>query len=127
MSVIVIPSSPPAPQSMEFAQVDACSMVRSPFTGQAQVFHWGGVSGGTWLEVSVSLPPLTVAQAQQWVAFFRALRGQANTFQFSAAFVAAYPWLLDSSWFWRLKSNTRKWSLTNQRVFGVQFEAIQVI
>jgi hypothetical protein len=33
-----------------------------------------------WLEVSISMPPLTQKQAQQWIAFLMSLRGQLNVF-----------------------------------------------
>jgi hypothetical protein len=127
-TVIPIPAYPPAPESMEFTQVDPVAMVRSPFTGQQQIFDWGA----SWMEASVTMPPLQTADAINWVTFLRNLKGQANCFQFAAAFVAAYPWLLDpqvtgTGLYWCLKAPARKWSLTHQRVFGMQFEILQVL
>lgn len=127
-NVITIPAYPPAPESIELTQVDPTSMIRSPFTGQQQIFSWGS----TWMEGSVTMPQMKPADAQNWVAFLRLLQGQANVFQFSAAFVAAYPWMLEvgsplASAYWRLKSPSRKWSLTHQRVFGFQFDIIQAL
>ena len=49
----------------------------SPFTGQQQIQDWQA----SFLEASVSMPPLTQAQAQNWIAFLMALRGQAKVFQ----------------------------------------------
>lgn len=128
MSLITIPSSPPAPASLDVVLVNPASMVRSPFTGQQSVFSWGT----SWLECQAYMPALTNAQAQLWFAFFAALKGPANTFQFTAAFVAAYPWLLQSgspltTIVWRLKSSSQPMSLLRERVFGVSFEAIQAL
>jgi hypothetical protein len=126
MSVITMPTSPAAPDTIEITLVDPTAMTQSPFTGQQTAFSWGA----GWLECSVSMPALTVAQAQEWFTFLRALNGQANTFTFTSPFISAYSWMLQSggsSIYWRLKSNSRKISLSHQRVFGLQFDAIQVL
>ena len=126
MSLIAIPSAPAAPETLEIVLVDSTSLVRSPFTGKTQVFNWGG----SWLEGSFSLPQLINSEAQLWFYFLQQLKGQENTFQFTSAFVAAYPWLLQggspiTTISWRLKSNTRKMSLTHQRTFGLQVDIIE--
>src|SRR5216684_2650377 len=53
--------------------------------------------------------------------FLRALNGMANVFQFGSAFATQYASSIGSR-YWRLKTNTRKWSSSEMRVFGVQFE-----
>jgi hypothetical protein len=113
---------------MEFTQVDPVAMTVSPFTGQQQIVNWNS----TWMEASVTMPPMVTSDAQNWVAFLRNLKGTAGCFQFSAAFVAAYPWLLNPNLisggiYWALKAPARKWSLTHQRVFGFQFDILQVL
>ena len=128
MSIILIPAYPPAPEAIEFTLVSASGMVRSPFSGSQQVLDWGS----EWLEANVQLPPMLLADANNWLAFLQALHGPVNTFQFSSAFVAAYPLFLKggsplASLYWRLKSNSAKYSLNHQRVFGFQFEILQVL
>lgn len=54
-------------------------MTESEFTGTQLVYaHQGG-----WLEVEVSLPPMTYTEAQDWIGFLAALRGQFGTFWLS--------------------------------------------
>jgi hypothetical protein len=76
-NIIPMPATPAAPASVEFTAEDTVAVRISPFTGQQQVQDWGA----SFLEASVSLPALTHPQAQQWIAFLLALRGQANVFQ----------------------------------------------
>ena len=130
MSLITIPAYPPAPADIEFTLVSAAGMTRSPFTGKQQTFDWGGGGGSQWLEARVTLPPLADADAQNWYAFLKQLRGPSNTFQFSAAFVAAYVWILQSGspLTWRLKTGSTALSLNgSNRFFGLTFEVVQVI
>jgi hypothetical protein len=76
-NIIPTPGTPSAPASMEFTAEDIVAVSVSPFTGQQQVQDWQA----SFLEASVSMPPLTHVQAQQWIAFLLSLRGQANVFQ----------------------------------------------
>ena len=77
MSIIVMPGAPAAPSTIEYTAQDIVAVSISPFTGQQQVQDWQA----SFMEASVSLPALTNAQAQAWIAFLMALRGQANVFQ----------------------------------------------
>jgi hypothetical protein len=121
-NVVTIPTSPPAPASIEFTQIDNVAISVSPFTGQQQTQDWQA----TYMEASVSLPPLTYAQAQAWVTFLRNLKGVAGVFQFGSAFTAAYSADLGTR-YWRLKSNARKWSVTNARLYGIQFDVREAL
>lgn len=116
-TIIAIPSYPPAPASVEFSQVDAVAASVSPFTFQQQVQQWSG----SYRKASVSMPAMSDATAQAWVAFLVALDGVANVFQFGAAFAAAYPLSIGSR-YWCLVSNERKWSINSNRAYGMQFE-----
>lgn len=119
-NVIVMPGTPPAPASFEMAWVDIAGANTSPFNGQQQVQYWSG----PWQEGSVSMPPMIYAIGQEWIAFLQNLQGINNVFQFSAAFQAAYPneFNISGAKYYRLKSNVRKWSVSNQRVYGISFE-----
>lgn len=117
-----MPTDPPSPQSMEFSVVDIVAVSRSAFTGQQQIQDWQA----TYMEASVSLPPLTIAQADAWITFLRDLKGMANVFQFQTAFSSAYSSSIGSR-YWRLKSNQRKWSITEARVYGIQFEIMEAL
>lgn len=126
MSIITIPASPAAPESIEFTLRHPSAATQSPFTGATQVMDWGN----SWMEATVSMPPLTPAQATNWIAFLNNLHGQANKFQFTAAFVAEYAWVTPgslplSTLYWKLKSASNKYSLTHQRVVGMSFEIVQ--
>ncbi len=120
--VITIPSSPSAPASIEFSQIDIVAISTSGFTGQQQVQDWQA----SYMEANVSLPALTDEQAQDWIQFLRDLKGVANVFQFTAEFATAYPASIGTR-YWRLKSNQRKWSVSEARLYGVQFEIREAI
>ena len=76
-TIIVAPSTPPSPASMEFTLQDIVASVDNPFTAQQQFQDWQA----SYLEASVSMPPLTAAQAPAWIAFLMSLRGTLNVFQ----------------------------------------------
>lgn len=76
-SIVSLPSSPAAPATIDYTANDVVAVSVSPFTGQQQIQNWQS----SWLEASVSMPPLTHSQAQAWIAFLMALQGQANVFQ----------------------------------------------
>jgi hypothetical protein len=193
--IVPLPTAPAAPASIEFTATDTVAVSTNPFTGQQQVQDWQA----SWLEASVTYPPLTQLQAQSWIAFLMSLRGQAKVFQMGDPLTGAprgnaagnplvngsgqtgyslatngwtpdtpgillmgdliqigyrlYRNLTDADadggglatlniWpqirespsdgdaiittsakgLWRLKSNSRKWSLTEMRVYGLQFE-----
>ena len=121
-NIVAIPTSPLAPAHIEIAQVDATAMNRSPFTGQQQILDWNA----TWMEATVTMPTLTYSQGQAWIAFLRALKGQACVFQFTAAFIAAFPEVGGTGIYWCLKSPSRKWSLSPGKLYGMSFEILQV-
>jgi len=117
-NIITIPAYPPAPQSIEVTAIDVVGQNVSPFTGQQQVYDWNA----SWLEASVTMPPMTDATAQAWVQFLKDLKGVANVFQFTAGFQAAFPLSIPNGWYWSLKSNERKWSITKAAIYGMQFD-----
>lgn len=121
-TIVTIPDTPASPASVEFTQVDAVAMNVSPFSGQQQVQNWNA----TWMEAIVTMPAMTYAQGQNWVAFLRALEGTANVFQFSAAFATAFP-LEVSGVYWRLKTSKRKWSISLGKFYGLQFEIVEAL
>jgi hypothetical protein len=115
-NVIAIPSYPPAPASVQFVANDAVGISISPFTGNQQTYYWNPLP----MEVEVSMPAMPYAVAQSWVTFMRNLQGQLNVFQFTVAFMAAYPGDLGTR-YWRLKSNARQWSIDEMRMYGLHF------
>ena len=76
-SIVQTPASP-VPKSVQFKAQEIVAVSASPFTGQTQIQDWQA----GWLEASVTLPPMTLPQAQAWVAWLLQLRGQANVFLF---------------------------------------------
>jgi hypothetical protein len=202
-NLITLPNDPAAPAAVDFTAYDIVAASLNPFTGQQQFYDWGGAV----LEASISMPPLTHVQAQNWIAFLLSLKGTANVFQFGDPLAQApqagvvggtpvvngagqtgrtlntkgwpapafgpYPYVLrPGDWLqigyrlyrnltskiisdpggvglvtldiwpplreppadgdaiivtntlglWRLKSNQRKWSITESRFYGLQFE-----
>jgi hypothetical protein len=76
-TIVVPPASPAAPATLEFILQDIVASVDNPFTGQSQFQDWQA----SYLEASVSMPPLTAKQAPAWIAFLMSLRGSLNVFQ----------------------------------------------
>lgn len=62
---------------MDFTLQDLVASVDNPFTGQQQLQDWQA----SYIEASVSMPPLTGKQAPAWIAFLMSLRGTLNVFQ----------------------------------------------
>ena len=190
----------PAPQSIEYTAVDTVGVSVSPFTGQTQLQNWCA----SWMELSISMPPMPNRVVQQWLAFLLALQGTDNVFQLGDPLMAtplgsgagtpvvngngqtgyslstrgwtanatgvlmpgdylqiglrlyrnltvlnadgtgqatASIWpqirespldgtalvLSNTKWLLRLKQNQRKWSVTQNRVYGIQFEATEAL
>lgn len=62
--------------SCTISQNSTVGLSASPFTGKQQTQEWSG----QWWDAQVSLPPMTRAQAANWIAFLISLRGMAGTF-----------------------------------------------
>lgn len=77
VNLVAAPSSP-GPKSVQFTVSDAVGSVTSPFTGQVQTQQWPGAD---MLRGTVTLPPMTQADADIWISFLMELRGMANAFQ----------------------------------------------
>lgn len=63
-------------RSIELRATNAVAYARSPFTFAGQAFAY---SGQMW-QAEVTLPPMKRPDAEQWVAWLIALRGQFGTF-----------------------------------------------
>lgn len=119
--VVIMPSTP-WPAGAEFAQNALVAANTNPFTGQQQTQDWQA----SYMEGSMSLPPMLQSQATAWVTFLKSCNGIASVFQFPAAFAANYPESLTSDgtnqrW-WRLKANQNKWSIRKASIYGISFE-----
>lgn len=122
-TIIDMPSSP-APKDVEFTAIDVVGAVISPFTGQQQIQDWQS----SWLEAAVTLPPMKETDAQAWVTFLKACKGQACVFQIAnAEFAARIPSGSVPAGYWGLKSNTRKWSITDGIIYGFHFDIREAI
>jgi hypothetical protein len=78
MSLIAMPTDPPAPKSIEWMLVNTIGSVISPFSLQRQIFNWAAST----LRASLSYAPMTNGQALKWIAFLCALQGMSNQFLF---------------------------------------------
>jgi hypothetical protein len=70
----------PGPAEIEVGMNDSAAVVTSPFTRVEQVQRWPGAD---FWDATVTLPPLTRAQAWAWEGFLAELRGKGNIFQLS--------------------------------------------
>lgn len=84
--IVPMPAAP-VPKQIDFSMNDTVGEVTSPFTFASQYQCW---AGGDYWKLNVSLPPMPKASADQWVAWFGALRGKTNVFQIGDG-THAYP------------------------------------
>ena len=77
VSAVVMPPKPGF-RMVEFTQEDTVGMNQNPYTRQVQAQEWvgGDMWGGT-----MTLPQLTQAQADEWLAFLSQCRGIRNPFR----------------------------------------------
>jgi hypothetical protein len=78
---ITYPVSPPAitgigPEDFTMTEVNVVGETESPFTLGQQEQQWPGQQ---W-QLEVNLPPMLLAQAEQWIAFLGSLFGKFGTF-----------------------------------------------
>jgi hypothetical protein len=73
---LALPSSPPGFRTFDMLGRSVVGMARSPFTGSQQLYEFPG----EWWELQASLPPMTRANAERWIAFLLSLRGRSGTF-----------------------------------------------
>jgi hypothetical protein len=78
VSVVALPHDIGSASSFEASFSDTVATVSSPFTGQTQAQQWPGADMWTG---TVTLPPLTQEQADDWISFLMECRGMANAFQ----------------------------------------------
>ena len=125
--VITMPSTPAAPASLEFTQNAITAASTNPFTGQQQLFSW---SSG-YKEASVSLVPMYKETAQPWIEFLENCKGSANVFTFPSGVCTTFPNELTtdgtSPRYYRLKSNTAKWSIKTGDLYSIVFEVREAI
>jgi hypothetical protein len=125
-TVITIPTAPAAPAAIEVELVDSVALGMNPFTFQQQVQDWQA----SRQDLSITLPPLNHADAQAWFTFLKTLKGVKNVFQFGSAVCAAYPNELMggspvAALYFRLKANSRKYTIDQDRYYRIQFEIMQ--
>jgi hypothetical protein len=121
--LLTMPGYPPAPESFSVSLYNIVAQTTSVFTGQQQIYDWQN----SYLVAEISMPAMIYTDAQAWTAWLKSLVGPVNVFQFSAAFMAAYPNDFPGSVYWRLTQNTSKWSVTRERVYGISFNCRQAI
>lgn len=121
-NVVALPTTPPAPASIEFARNDIAGAITNPFTAQQQIYDWQA----GWWEASVSYAEMTKANAQAWVTFLRDLKGMNGVFQFSATLCAQFTQELTTDGttprYFRLKQNQTKWHVRPGIFYAVTFE-----
>lgn len=122
MTTISLPSTQyrirAASAGYEFAQ----SVATCPYTLQSTVQDFGGRRR----RVTVQVPPLTKAQAEEWSEFFEDLRGMTNTFNLDLRTMFPHDGLASSVPF-RLASPSIVWDITVAKHFGFSFEAVEAI
>jgi hypothetical protein len=72
---LTLPTSPTS-RSITIRKRSAVALASSPFTYQLQSYTWGGQ---IWM-ADVSLPPMTRAQAEPWIAVLSSLNGSEGSF-----------------------------------------------
>lgn len=68
----------PGPRSVDWHAQDVVGVVTNPFTGKQQTQNWQA----GWRLATVTMPPMTLAQAGAWIAFLEQAQGQQAVFYF---------------------------------------------
>jgi hypothetical protein len=123
-----MPSVPVAPAGLEFTHNAIVASSTNPFTAQQQVYNWNV----NFKECSASYATMTAIQAQAWLTFLESLKGPTCVFTFPAGVCSQFPNELTTDGsaprYWRLKSNSVKWSVKPGSVYdGITFECREVI
>lgn len=116
-SLITIPTFPPAPARFDYIGGEIAASAVSIFTGAVQINDWGKAP----VAISFSWPPMTQAQFAAWVTFLDSLHGIVNYFAFGSTFTTAYAQFSGKDW--RLKSNNYTYSVDEDRMVRLTFEA----
>jgi hypothetical protein len=80
VNLVALPASPGL-RSVEFMLSDSVGIVPSAFTRQSQAQEWMGADLWSW---TLTLPPLSRLQEDDWACFLMEMRGMANAFQVGA-------------------------------------------
>jgi hypothetical protein len=78
---IAYPLTPPAitgigPQDFTISEENVSAETESPFTLDQQIQQWPGQR----FSIEANLPPMLMAQAEQWISFFGSMFGKLGTF-----------------------------------------------
>jgi hypothetical protein len=119
-NVVTMPSTPPAPMSIEVQRNDIVTTNTNPFTGQQQVYDWNA----NFYEVSLSMPPMTASQWSSWETFFDSCKGQVCVFVVPFYTLNTTVFTTDGTTqrYFRLKTNSTKYSIQTGNIYHVVFE-----
>lgn len=114
---ISMPSAPVA-KSIRWRRKSIVGVAASPFSGQQQIY----AHAGRWWEADVTLPPMTAAQAKDWLAFVVNLNGMEGTFTWTPP---------DTGWTgsgvtkptgpWRMLVNELVFDVAEGMIYGFSF------
>ena len=121
-TIVTMPSTPSV-SSLELTVNNITGANTSPFTGQQQVQDWNA----SYMEASLTLPPLTQSQATDWVNFLVSCRGVTCVFALPATLAALVPAGKVPAGYWRLLKNQSKWSVQVAKIYGIQFDIREAI
>jgi hypothetical protein len=76
-NIVPMPAAP-VPRQIDFGVFDSVGETQSPFTLWSQFQPWPGAD---WWTMNVSLPSMSQANANVWIAWLMELRGKTNVFQ----------------------------------------------
>lgn len=78
ISYPLTPPTSPKPSSIQWIEYNIVGVSQSRYTGQAQIQDWSSAYWG----IEVTIDELYRSEAQPWMAFLSALRGERGTFYF---------------------------------------------
>jgi hypothetical protein len=94
-------------------------MSESPFSDETLTQVWSSVP---ILEVAATLPPLDYTDAQTWINFLIQASGTQCVFTLPATFSSTVPISETPSGYFRMKSNTIKWTISPGPLYNFSFE-----
>lgn len=122
-----VPSTP-APASLQITPVGLVGSTASDFSGEMLTNPW--LDQPVLVEAQCTMPAMDYATAQPWITFLMAASGTQCVFQLPSTFTqrnslnsaGLVPIELTPSGYFRMKTNTVKWSISPGLIYNVSFE-----
>jgi hypothetical protein len=121
-TVVTIPALP-VPKTIEPVYNSTVAATTNPFNAKQQIHDWQA----NYAEMKVTMPPMNATDGMTWAQFLISCNGPASVFTLPTAVVALLPTGIVPGGYWRLKTNTVRWSVNEGLIYQLEFELREAI